>query len=165
MDNVYIHPNGLAGNYQRASGPEYEVLRNKIIKLLIELEDENGKKPIASVTKWEDVEKFLDLPMDRVGDLVIANEAGYGWNEEMTEDLEVFDIPLKTGYKQAIHPNEEKSMWTPFIIMGPGVKKGYEIKEPKKHVDQYPTIMRLLGIEIPDFVEGKALEQIFDMPE
>ena len=138
-----------------------EALRNKVINILLNLTDSNGKKPLASVTKWEDVEKFLDLPTDRVGDLVIANEAGYGWNEEMTEDLEIFDLPLKTGYKQAIHPEGEKSMWTPFIIMGPGVKKGYEIKEPQNHVDQYPTIMELLGLEIPEFVEGKALEEIF----
>jgi len=161
MDNIYIHPDGLGGNWKRASGKEYEDLRHKIIELLINLEDENSKKPIASVTKWEDVEKFLDLPTDRVGDLVIANEAGYGWNEEMTEDLEIFTIPLKTGYKQAIHPNNENGMWTPFIIMGPGVKKGYKIENPQKNVDQYPTIMKLLGQNIPDFVEGNALEEIF----
>src|SRR3989344_4228747 len=61
MDNVYINPNGLAGDYHRASGPEYEALRDKVIQLLISLQDENGKRPVASVTKWEDVEKFLDL--------------------------------------------------------------------------------------------------------
>jgi arylsulfatase A-like enzyme len=161
MDNIYIHPDGLAGNWTRASGPEYESLRNQVIKILLDLRDVDGRSPVATVTKWEDVEKFLDLPIDRVGDLVIANEAGYGWNEEMTEDLEIFSTPLKTGYKQAIHPEETKSMWTPFIIMGPGVKKGYEIKEPQKFVDQYPTIMTLMGIPIPDFVEGKPIEEIF----
>jgi len=162
MDNIYVHPNGLGGNWKRASGEEYEALRDKIIDILINLEDENGKNPIASITKWEDVEKFLDLPTDRVGDLVLANEAGYGWNEEMTQDLELFSIPLKTGYKQAIHPNSEQGMWTPFIIMGPGVKKGHFIREPKENVDQYPTIMKLLGLEIPDFVEGNALEEVFE---
>ena len=161
MDNIYVHPDGLAGEWTRSSGQEYETLREQVMNILLNLEDENGAKPIASITKWEDVEEFLDLPSDRVGDLIIANKAGYGWNEEMTKDLELFSTPLKTGYKQAIHSEEEKSMWTPFIIMGPGVKKGYQIKEPQKFVDQYPTIMTLMGMPIPEFVEGKSLEEIF----
>jgi len=162
MDNVYINPEGLAGDWTRASGPEYERLRDKIIEMLYALRDENGEKPVASVIKWEDVEDFLDLPKDRVGDLVIANEAGFGWNEEMTSDLEIFSESLKSGYKQAILPGNAKCMWTPFIIMGPGVKKGYELKKPILMIDQYPTIMRLMGINIPDFVEGRELKEIYD---
>ncbi len=161
MDNVYIHPGGLAGNYQRASGPEYEKLRDKVIALLKSLQDEQGDKPVVTVVKWEDVETVLDLPKDRVGDLIIANESGFGWDEEMTEDLRIFSIPLKTGYKQAIMPRETKAMLTPFVIMGPGVKKNYAIKKPILMIDQYPTIMSLTGMEIPDFVEGKKVEEIF----
>jgi len=161
MDNIYVHPTGLEGNWTRASGPEYEKLREQVIKMLLELKDSDGTKPVATVVKWEDVEEFLDLPTDRVGDLVIANQEGYGWNEEMSEDLEIFSTPLETGYKQAIIPDNEKSMWTPFIIMGPGVKKGYEIKEPFKQINQYPTIMKLLNMPIPDFVDGKVIEEIF----
>ena len=37
---------------------------------------------------------YMRLAPDRVGDLVIANKQGYGWNEEMTEDLRLFDSPL-----------------------------------------------------------------------
>ena len=126
-----------------------------------ELKDYDGSKPVIKVVKWEDVEGFLDLPKDRVGDLIIANEAGYGWNEEMSKDLKVFSAPLKTGYKQAIMPKTTKGMWTPFIIVGPGVKKNHEIKKPIKMIDQYPTIMRLMGIKIPDFVEGKEIDEIY----
>jgi len=160
MDNIYIHPQGLAGDWKRAGGPEYENLRNRVIKILYELKDEEGEKPVAVIVRWEDVEDFWDLPKDRVGDLIIANEAGFGWNEEMTEDLTIFTTPLKTGYKQAILPRETKGMWTPFIIMGPGVKKNYQIKRPVRMVDQYPTIMSLMEMEIPDFVEGRNLDEI-----
>lgn len=80
MDNIYIDPNGLGGNWERASGKEYEKLRNEVIKILKnELKDDNGQSPVAAVVKWEDVEDFLDLPKDRVGDLIIANKAGYNW--------------------------------------------------------------------------------------
>ena len=159
MDNIYINPNGLARDYHRASGPEYDELRNKIIDLLISLEDDNGKRPIAAVTKWEDASKFHNLPADRVGDLVIANEAGYGWNEEMNEDLEIFDVPLITGYKQAIIAEDVPAMWAPFVIIGPGIKKNNFLGEkPINNVDQFPTIMTALKKEVPDNVDGKILD-------
>lgn len=161
MDNIYINPKGLAGNYKRAAGKEYEELRNKIAGILAALKDGNGAGPVVRIVKYEDAQKFLDLPADRVGDLVIANSAGYGFYEEMTEDLEVFSEPLVGGYKQAVIPEEEKGMWTPFVIMGPGVEKNHEIKNPVRQIDQYPTIMELLGAEIPGFVEGSAISEIF----
>ena len=160
--HIYIHPDGLAGDWTRGSGPEYEKLRNQVIEMLYSLEDEDGKKPVVSVVRWEDVENFLDLPPDRVGDLIVANEAGFGWNEEMSADLTIFTSALKTGYKQAILAQQTKGMWTPFIIMGPGVKKNYELRRPVSMADQYPTIMHLMGMKIPDFVEGQQLCEIYD---
>ncbi len=161
MDNIYINPKGLRENWTRGSGLEYEKLREEVKNTLLELEDpETNIKPTKMVVEWENVREYLELPEDRVGDLVIANEAGYGWNEEMSETLKIFETSLITGYKQAILSNETKGMWTPFIIMGPGVKRGFKIEDPVKQVDQYPTIMKLAGYNIPDFVEGNFLEEI-----
>ena len=161
MAHVYINPNGLDGNYSRASGEEYEQLRDEVISALNELKDaETGFKPVTKIVKWEDVTKVLDLPKDRVGDLVIANMAGYGWNEEMTQDLKIFDTPLKSGYKQAIWDKNNEGMWAPFIVIGPGVKKDYKITEPMEMADVYPTLMTLMGKELPDFVEGNVLDEI-----
>ncbi len=160
MDGIYINPTGLAGNWKRGSGPEYEKLRDEIKNLLQKLENK-GEKPITSVTKWEDVEQFLDLPKDRVGDLVISNKAGYGFDEEFNQALDVFTTPLITGYKQAILIEETKSMWTPFVIMGKGVKQGVALDKPINHIDQLPTILNLMGMEIPAHVEGKPVAKVF----
>ncbi|MDF1554257.1 MAG: alkaline phosphatase family protein [Deferrisomatales bacterium] len=157
MDNIYIHPEGLSGNWRRAAGPKYEALRDRVVGLLHSLETDAGQRPVEAVVKWEDVRAYWNLPEDRVGDLVVANRAGFGWNEQVTPDLEIFSVPLKSGYKQAILPEDNKGMWTPFVIMGPGVKKNHEISSPIHHVDQYPTIMKLMGMDIPEFVEGKAI--------
>ena len=161
MDNIYIDPKGLGGNWKRAKGEDYEELRDKIIGILEDLKDEDGTSPVSLIVKWENVEDYLNLPKERVGDLIIANEVGYHWDEEITQDGEVFSVPLKSGYKQAILPENEKSVWTPFIIAGPGIKRGYRIEEPIHHIDQYPTIMELLGEDIPSFVEGEILSDIF----
>ena len=162
MIGVFIHPEGLDGKWLRGKGAKYEQLRNRVVKLLFGLKDEGGIAPVSSITKWEDVQKVLDLPKNRVGDLVISNKAGYGWNEEMTKDLKLFSVPLKTGYKQAIRVGETKAMWTPFLVMGPGVKKGHRLSREINHVEQLPTILKLLNVEIPANVEGKPLYEIIE---
>ncbi|MBU0481249.1 MAG: alkaline phosphatase family protein [Proteobacteria bacterium] len=163
MDNIYINPDGLAGNYHRTSGPGYEQLRAQVIDMLNnELADENGDTPIAKVVKWENAGDELGLPADRTGDLVIANRPGFGWVEEVTSDKAIFRNSLKAGYKQAIIPEQTSAMLTPFVIMGPGIKKNYQLSETIHHIDQYPTIMRLLNQPVPDFVEGKSINGIMN---
>lgn len=158
MAHVYINPNGLDGNYNRASGPAYEALRDEVIQALKDLKDQNGVSPLSNVVKWENVKADLHLDPDRAGDLVIANTPGYGWTEEMTPDLAVITDPLISGYKQAIMAQDVPEMWTPFIIAGPGIKKNnYLGDNPFSLVDQYPTIMTALKQKIPDFVQGKVL--------
>ena len=119
-----------------------------------------GVSPLERVVKWEDAEDDLGLPADRIGDLVIANKPGYGWIEDMTDGREIFRDSLKSGYKQAIIPESSEGMLTPFVIMGPGIKKGFRIPDTINHIDQYPTIMTLIGQTVPDFVEGRPLREI-----
>lgn len=158
MAHVYINPNGLSGDYKRASGPEYEKLRNEVKQALLELADEDGNKPLVEAVEWEKVKDYLRLDPERAGDLVIANAPGFGWDEEMTSDLKVFTESSVTGYKQAIKSKDIPGMWTPFIIAGPGIKEGYFIGDkPFSLVDQYPTIMKALKLKIPKFVQGDAL--------
>jgi len=164
FDNIYISPEGLHGEdgkWHRAKGEKFEKLRQEVIKELTNLSDNDGTKPLVKIAKGEAAENIFRLPFERVGDLVIANRVGYGWNEEMSNDLKTFSTPLKTGYKQAVLSDDCPAMWTPFMIMGPGIKKGNFLGDkPIDLVDQYPTIMKLLGIAQPDFVQGKALDQL-----
>ena len=160
MDNIYVSPSGLAGNWHRASGEAYEKLRGEVITALRELADpDTGIRPVESVVKWEDVETALDLPRERVGDLTIVNKVGYGWNEEMTEGKEVFSAPLVSGYKQAIDPRE-KCLWTPFMIVGPGVKKNHRIETVIGVQDQYPTILHLLGVRPGTDIDGRVVKEV-----
>lgn len=161
MDGVFLSPTGLDGNWKRSSGLEYEKLRDEIKKLLTDLKTEKGEHPITSVTKWEDAEQFLDLPKDRVGDLIISNKPGFGFYEEFTEKMELFSTPLITGYKQAILGSDVKAMWTPFVIMGKGVKEGVKLDSNIGHIDQLPTILKLMGMNIPSYVQGKPIDKVF----
>jgi predicted AlkP superfamily phosphohydrolase/phosphomutase len=161
MAYVYINPNGLAGKYQRASGPAYEQLRQEVKDALWQLTDSNGVKPVVDITNWENAEDTLSLDPSRVGDLILANAPGYGWSEDMSENLQLFVDAAEGGYKQAVDP-DVPGMWTPFMIAGPGIKaNNYLGDKPINHINQYPTIMKALKVKVPSFVEGKPLLQIF----
>jgi predicted AlkP superfamily phosphohydrolase/phosphomutase len=161
MSNVYINPRGLGPKYQRGSGPEYEALRDQVIDSLQSLKDEKGVHPLERAVKWEDVESVLKLPPDRTGDIVIANKAGYGWAEDITNDQQVFVVPLETGYKQAVFADDVKGLWAPFIIVGKGVRKDFRISQPIRHIDQLPTIFRAMNIESTRKLEGNVIDEIF----
>lgn len=165
---VFINPAGLHsedGKWYRASGSLYEKLREEVRIALLQLEDE-GVKPVMQLSTWEDAEGQFRLPPERVGDLIISNRPGYGWNEEMTEDLALYSEPLKTGYKQAIISDNYPAMWVPFVVAGPGVKKSNFLGDkPYEMIDQYPTIMKLIGAKSPSFVQGKPIRSVFDNTE
>ena len=160
MAHVYVNPDGLGGDWKRGSGLEYDKLREEVMKAIAELQDDNGKKPLVQAVKWEDAPKYFELPTDRIGDIVLEVMPGYQWWEEVTEDLRIFTAPLSSGYKQAVNAKTTKGMWTPFMMMGPGVKKGYALKDPISHVDQMPTILKLLSVDIPSYVQGRVLSEI-----
>jgi predicted AlkP superfamily phosphohydrolase/phosphomutase len=158
-NNVYINPDGLQGEYKRASGKEYESLRQEVKKALEDLTDE-GVKVVPRVSTWEEAPNFFDVPSDRVGDLVIEIAPPYGFSEAATEDQIIITDSITSGNKQAFDPATE-GMQTPFIIMGPGVKKGYKLENSINHIDQMPTILKLLDTEIPEYSEGRILDEIF----
>lgn len=162
MAYIYVSPNGLGGDWYRSSGEEYDKLRTEVIEAIKELTDEDGTKPLMNAVRWEDAPAFFDLPTDRIGDIVLEAAPGYQWWEEISADGKLFTEPLVSGYKQAVDAKANNGMWTPFMMMGPGVKKGYVLEEPISHVDQMPTILKLLNIGIPDYVEGRILNEIFE---
>ncbi|MBI2452919.1 MAG: alkaline phosphatase family protein [Parcubacteria group bacterium] len=160
MAYIYVNPDGLDGNWYRASGPRYEALRTQVINLLSVLQDSNGVKPVQNAIPWEDAPQFFELPIDRIGDIVLEGTLGYFWSEEMDDSLNIYEDPLTSGYKQSVDAKKNDCMWTPFVMMGPGVKKGGQLSAPISNIDQLPTILNLMGIDIPSYVEGKAAKEV-----
>ena len=161
MDNVYLHSKGLGGNYTRDSGPNYEAFRNEVKEAILSLRDQDGVSPVSKIiTREESLQ--LHLPADRSGDLILANTSHYNWVEDVSQDLAIFKSSLKGGYKQAVLPENEMGMWTPFVIRAPGVKKNMEMKIPINHIDQYATLLKLLKITPPEHQRGKVLQEILD---
>jgi len=161
MSNVYVNPDGLGPIWNRGVGTDYENLRNEVIQALEELKDSKGKNPLSMAVKWENVASELKIPADRSGDVVIVANPGYGWAEDITKELNIFNLPLATGYKQSVLAKNSPGLWTPFIIVGKGIKKNHLITRPIQHVDQAPTILRAMGKTIPKYMEGSIIEEVF----
>ncbi|MFH1620056.1 MAG: alkaline phosphatase family protein, partial [bacterium] len=160
MHGIYINPAGLAGNWRRGSGREYDVLRKKVRKMLLGLND-GDVCPFNDIIRWEDAGR-LRLPKDRVADLILVMRPGYGLNEELNAELTTFKEAVAGGYKQALVADGNPGLWTPFVIMGPGVKKNHKIKSPLKNADQLPTLLKLMDIRIPQYMQGHVADEIFD---
>ena len=158
MAHVYINPDGLGGDYKRASGEKYEALRKEVEAELRALKDVNGTRPVSRIFRHEEAVEQLDMPADHAGDLVLEATTGYRLWEEMTGDHTIFTVPRATGYKEGVNP-ADPSVQTPFLIAGPGVKKGVALSRPVRHADQLPTILNLMGVPLPDYVEGHVIEE------
>jgi arylsulfatase A-like enzyme/Flp pilus assembly protein TadD len=48
------------------------------------------------------------------------------------------------------------TLWVPLIISGPGFKPG-RVEENVCHIDIFPTVCDLLGLDRPDFLQGRSL--------
>jgi len=160
MYSIYIHPEGLGGDWTRGSGADYEALRGEVRAALEELRDEDGVAPVSSVTRWEEAAGTLKVPADRVGDLLVANQPGFGWSEEVTGSGRIFIEPKAAGYKQSIEPGSTQAVWTPFVIAGPGIRAGVVLKDPIRHIDQLPTILTAMGQPVPAHVQGRVLQDV-----
>lgn len=65
------------------------------------------------------------------------------------------------GHKRTHGTDSPEDMTIPWIVVGPGVRPGYEIKSMVSLLDTAPTLARLLQIAPHPDWEGRCIEEIF----
>lgn len=161
MNNIYINPEGLDGLYNRSQTKAYYQLRNEVIETLKNLEDPIYKKK-TTVHIWTHENALqAGLPADRVGDIIISNEPQFSWSEDVSNDNSIFVSTKKGGYKQGIWPESVEGMLTPFVVMGPNIKKNCQLSKVITHADQFATISKILENTAPYELDGTAVSEIF----
>ena len=155
---------------------DYDEVVEKTIEALYSIRDpETGECPIALALRKEDA-IYLGQWGDRVGDVIYFLKPSYScWNTPRFDKIDpsvlalgdvapVRDKPTNvTGYHSTYLPNARIGNFeitAPLIIAGPGVKKRYRREKPVYMVDIAPTILHLLGLEIPEYMEGRVLREI-----
>ncbi|MBI5789568.1 MAG: alkaline phosphatase family protein [Candidatus Schekmanbacteria bacterium] len=158
--NIRINLKGREIHGIVSPGEEYEKLRDYIIAKLHESRDMvTGKKIVTNVYKREDVyhgkhvEDAPDLIVDWAADFVIRGISCLNGNGE---HVKIKSLGLYRGLWSGEHSN-----YGIFIAKGPHIKKGNELKDAEI-IDITPSLLYLMGLPIPEDMDGKVLTHIFE---
>ncbi len=134
-------------------GAEYEALRDEIIGRLCALkEPSTGVTVIRKVDRREDIYQGRNL--EKAPDLMITEygDAGYIGLERLSHREEDGRVFVKTAeVQQGVHRLDGF-----FMAHGKEIEKGTCLEDASL-MDFLPTILCLLGIRIPEDVDGKML--------
>lgn len=141
---IYINRKALAKN------EEYEELRDELISKLKELKDpENGKSIFADVYKSEEIYKG-PYP-SQAPDLVSLDSDEYHNRGGL----------LKQAVLESSEWKGNNARYGLFLIKGAGINGGKYFKNVKIY-DLAPTILYLMGCQIPKSMDGRVLKEIFN---
>ncbi len=155
--DIYINLKGRETKGRVSPGKEYDDVCKEIIDALMKLCDpENGRQVISHVYKKEDIihgDCFNDAP-----DLILEFSRGY---RNIAKGL--MGGNLHSGKEVVI-----KTWWMGdhdmdgiLIMNGPNVRRGIEIGGANI-VDVAPTALYLMGVNIPEDMDGKVLIPAID---
>jgi predicted AlkP superfamily phosphohydrolase/phosphomutase len=138
---------------------EYDELRNRLIADLESLKHpDTGVRLIEKVYKKEAL--YSGDYLDSAPDLIVCPK-------DFSHQIKGGPFPNRF-YRHCISEKNPKEFFVNgvhrlngiFMAMGPGIRQGH-VLEPMNIFDLYPTILYSLGMEIPEGVDGRVVEEIF----
>jgi predicted AlkP superfamily phosphohydrolase/phosphomutase len=142
------YPMGIVGD------KEYQKIRNEIINKLLLVKTPDGKsKLIDRIWLKEDLYRgeYLEHAPDIIFSMKNFTYASSG----------LFEFGSKKIFSKAITSKSGGHSLNGILVMhGPDFKKGYSL-ENAKIVDLFPTVLHLMGCQIPSDVDGKILLDAF----
>jgi predicted AlkP superfamily phosphohydrolase/phosphomutase len=140
---------GIVINKALRGNKSYAMLRDDIREKLLDITDPaTGKKVLRGVYKKEEV--YWGAHMDGLPDLYLEPEDDYLLRDDFGDKV-VFEFPAPRSNH---HPNGI------FIAYGPDISKG-KFLEGLEITDVAPTALHLLGVPIPDDMDGKVIREVF----
>jgi len=129
---------------------DYERFRQELIEKLLQFTDSEGKRVITNI--WTREELFAGSQMLLAPDLTVGlRDNG-------------FISTLRSGvtFKQRPEPIGTHHPDGVFVAIGPGVRKGISLSEELSIMDITPTLLYMLGFPVPEDLEGRTPEEIFE---
>jgi predicted AlkP superfamily phosphohydrolase/phosphomutase len=133
----------------------YESLRDRLMQQLADLRDPNtGERIVQSVYKREDL--YRGEYLERAPDIII-------WCNHLYKEGPFAEGPLvnQVPYdelQQVPGSHDEKGI---FLVKGPGIAAGKTV-EGAHLIDVPPTILQTMGLPIPNDMDGKVLQDIYE---
>lgn len=154
VGNVRINLQGREPLGAVCPGEEYEELRNKLIDALEKVEDpETGQRIIRAVHKREDV--YSGECLESMPDLVVVPVDGYRCRTNARR-FGIRGEEARSVIRKATWSGDHRRYGILFI-KGPGTGTAVSV-EGARIIDVAPTVMYLLGLPVPSYMEGQVLE-------
>lgn len=158
--NIFINLEGREPEGTVQPGDEYEKLREEIAERLLLLKDpDTGQPVVEKVCRREDL--YHGPFLERAPDLIVVwkDYAYYSRQRFGEREKTVFQThltrPLSTIEMNAYHKLEGI-----FVISGEEIAAGKEI-HGAKIIDVAPTILSLMGLPVPQDMDGTVLTEVF----
>ena len=96
------------------------------------------------------------------GDVQVGRMIEFLKKEGLYEDTHIFFITDHGGINKGHGGVSPEEMVVPWMVRGPGIKKGFTIEEANNTVNTASTVVRLFGAEQPLCWTGEVPESIFE---
>lgn len=151
-NGIYIPVKGKKGNTGGVDPADYEAFRAKLAEeLLKEVVDPATGEPIITEVKTRD--EIFDGPKKELApDLTLAlRDFGFVSVRRNKNLLVKRPMYLGTHHPEGI-----------IIGRGPGIKSGYTLAKPAHLIDVAPTTLYAMDLEIPEDLQGKLIEDMYE---
>ena len=146
-------------------GPEYQALREELIRELKNICDpDTGKPAVDTVYKGEEV--YHGQCMDNAPDLLVSwrNHEYTSWPGYNDRERDLFESSLQHSDFSDWSEMQKGGNHRPngvVFMKGPNIRKNFQL-EDARIIDLAPTILHLSGVRVPDDMDGKVLESALE---
>ena len=158
--NIHINLKGREPEGVVEPGAEYDALREEIVSKLMALTDpDTGERVIERVWRREEI---YDGPLTEVAPDLLIGWKDYAYYTSVSSDAARGSIFTGCGNIDAsdfVHNGTHRLAGT-LIARGPHIRKGRI--EGARLLDSAPTMLYLVGLPIPEDMDGRVLEELFD---
>lgn len=150
---VNLENRNLKGNVRQ--GSEYEQILDELSRRFLELKGPDGEPLFLKAVRPAKLYDSDNIDYEITADLILIPNDGYTTSDKANKKTANMKM-LPEGHVGGSHRYEGM-----YIFNGPNVRKG----EGRGHiVDIMPSIYALLGMELPDYIDGRPMQDIFNKP-
>jgi len=132
---------------------EYEHVREQIINQALQIKDEEGRQVIEGAYKVEEI--YDNPPMISFPDIVLK------FKDMKYRNRDNINLGMSRAVFEKFSDSGGHRSEGIFLAYGSGVKRGYKVDSAKIH-DLAPTILHILGLPIPQNMDGRVLSEIYE---